>query len=197
MRALTVVALFSSALVSFAACGDSTSAPTGPACGDVICDEGLICCNASCGICTPRGGSCTGELCVPPTCERSDAEGVGDCDEVLGWVYDGGRCVPVEGCNCGGRDCYVLFEEAEHCKDQCEIPMEGESCGGFTGAECEVGQYCKFESECMGAGVCVTIPEDCIGTPADVCGCNGETYTSSCAAYTGGTDIAHTGACFL
>src|SRR5215831_15463100 len=31
---------------------------TGPACGPVQCDVGMVCCNAACGICTPPGGAC-------------------------------------------------------------------------------------------------------------------------------------------
>ncbi len=34
-----------------------------PACGDTVCGAGDYCCNASCGICAPIGGSCTQEFC--------------------------------------------------------------------------------------------------------------------------------------
>lgn len=34
-----------------------------PACGDTVCGAGDSCCNASCGICAPTGGSCTQEVC--------------------------------------------------------------------------------------------------------------------------------------
>jgi hypothetical protein len=37
--------------------------PTGEVCGKVICDKGLECCNASCGICVPPGGACTQQVC--------------------------------------------------------------------------------------------------------------------------------------
>jgi Kazal-type serine protease inhibitor domain len=37
--------------------------PTGEQCGAVVCDKGLQCCNASCGICVPPGGSCTQQVC--------------------------------------------------------------------------------------------------------------------------------------
>jgi len=32
-------------------------------CGAVVCDKGLECCNASCGVCVPPGESCTQEAC--------------------------------------------------------------------------------------------------------------------------------------
>jgi hypothetical protein len=34
--------------------------PCGPV---VVCEKGLECCNASCGICVPPGGVCTQEAC--------------------------------------------------------------------------------------------------------------------------------------
>jgi hypothetical protein len=37
-------------------------------CGAVTCPAGEVCCNASCGICTPPGGACTQQICDPPTC---------------------------------------------------------------------------------------------------------------------------------
>ena len=32
-------------------------------CGAVTCDPGLVCCNASCGICTEPGGACIQVVC--------------------------------------------------------------------------------------------------------------------------------------
>ncbi|HEX2164138.1 MAG TPA: hypothetical protein VHM02_09335 [Thermoanaerobaculia bacterium] len=34
-------------------------------CGDNVCTGGNFCCNASCGICAPRGGHCTQQVCNP------------------------------------------------------------------------------------------------------------------------------------
>ncbi len=36
---------------------------TGESCGDSTCAEGMVCCNASCGICTPPGGVCIQIAC--------------------------------------------------------------------------------------------------------------------------------------
>jgi hypothetical protein len=36
---------------------------SGATCGAVVCGDGLECCNASCGICVPPGGSCTQQAC--------------------------------------------------------------------------------------------------------------------------------------
>jgi hypothetical protein len=43
------------------ACGPPASA--GPACGARRCAAGQVCCNASCGICTPPGGACIQIFC--------------------------------------------------------------------------------------------------------------------------------------
>jgi hypothetical protein len=37
----------------------------GGVCGDKVCGRGSFCCNASCGICAPRGGVCTQQICNP------------------------------------------------------------------------------------------------------------------------------------
>ncbi|EEH44722.2 uncharacterized protein PADG_01011 [Paracoccidioides brasiliensis Pb18] len=36
-------------------------------CGTNTCNNGDVCCNESCGICTPPGGLCTQQACKPPT----------------------------------------------------------------------------------------------------------------------------------
>jgi hypothetical protein len=38
--------------------------PVGEPCGATQCESGQVCCNASCGICTPPGGVCTQQLCT-------------------------------------------------------------------------------------------------------------------------------------
>lgn len=35
----------------------------GRKCGETTCGAGMVCCNASCGICTPPGGACTQQIC--------------------------------------------------------------------------------------------------------------------------------------
>lgn len=36
---------------------------SGIPCGSNVCGEGEECCNASCGICVPKGGMCTQQYC--------------------------------------------------------------------------------------------------------------------------------------
>jgi hypothetical protein len=39
-------------------------ASKGPTCGTKICATGMVCCNASCGICTLPNGACTQQFCL-------------------------------------------------------------------------------------------------------------------------------------
>jgi hypothetical protein len=43
--------------------GEPICVPAERECGDVTCGPGLLCCNASCGICTPPGFSCIQIAC--------------------------------------------------------------------------------------------------------------------------------------
>jgi hypothetical protein len=40
--------------------------PAGPTCGPNTCAPGQYCCNASCGICAPKGAACIQIACDPP-----------------------------------------------------------------------------------------------------------------------------------
>ena len=44
-------------------CGCGCEDIPGEVCGDIVCPDGELCCNASCGICTPPGGVCTQQAC--------------------------------------------------------------------------------------------------------------------------------------
>jgi hypothetical protein len=46
--------------------GNCRPAKDGPECGATRCAAGMVCCNDSCGICTPPNGGCTKQICLPP-----------------------------------------------------------------------------------------------------------------------------------
>ncbi len=46
-----------------AQCIPLESASDGVPCGGATCEPGMVCCNASCGICTPPDGACTQQAC--------------------------------------------------------------------------------------------------------------------------------------
>jgi len=48
----------------------------GERCGSLSCALGEVCCNASCEICTPPGGSCIAVICEPSDLEPPDASSV-------------------------------------------------------------------------------------------------------------------------
>jgi hypothetical protein len=81
--------------------GSSGSGTTtdGVACGPTACPKGQICCNKSCGICTPPDGFCTQQLCET----AADAAAGGG----------GGACKQDSDCRtfsdyCTGCDCRAL-----------------------------------------------------------------------------------------
>ncbi len=70
------------------------------------------------------------------------------------------------------------------------------TCGIRGLAPCPEGEYCDFDDAACGAagvpGVCRPRPELCDASNAPVCGCDGRSYDSDCAAAAAGVDA---GAC--
>lgn len=148
----------------------SDGGPGGEACGPVTCGEGLVCCNASCGVCTPPGVECTAIACVdagPTPCV--------DC------------AAPPPGCHFEGGSC-----------ESCGTLVCDDVCGGEAGGTCEPTEYCDYEAGCGfddSTGVCQPRPEGCTEDCPGVCGCDGETYCNACGAAQAGVDVQHDGPC--
>ena len=80
-----------------------------------------------------------------------------------------------------------------HLEDDTERP-----CGGFVGMSlCYPDEYCDTGSNCdpNAPGVCRTRPRFCTTQVDPVCGCDGHTYSNTCAAAAAGVSIAHEGEC--
>ena len=103
----------------------SSSVPEGVQCGSVRCLQNEVCCNQSCGICTPRGGACTQQFCEPteaptptPASSIGGSGGVGS-SQGNGVLCGPNRCAVGELCcnqSCGictppGGACIELFCE--------------------------------------------------------------------------------------
>lgn len=84
-------------------------------CGSNMCRNGDVCCNESCGICAPPGGSCTQQVCGPtPPCVDTVL-----CIRGFHWsptqcaCVPDGSCVTDDDCRlipdfCTGCDCRAL-----------------------------------------------------------------------------------------
>lgn len=87
------------------------------------------------------------------------------------------------------------------CGCGCELPEpEGQPCGGIAGFTCAEGYFCAFpaETSCGSGdqmGACATRPDACIALYKPVCGCDGHTYSNSCAAASAGVSVSHDGEC--
>lgn len=132
-------------------------------------------------------------------CTAMDAAGTGGCDFVLGYKYDGRRCIQVSGCECSGADCGDLKTSAQDCVDDHAECIR--SCGGRGGSSlCPTGSYCRWEaSELCGSfdsgGTCTEVPGTCDDVLSTVCGCDGMTYGNACFAAQNSTSVRSTGAC--
>jgi hypothetical protein len=75
----------------------------------------------------------------------------------------------------------------------------GTVCGGPQGLSCDHGGYCEFPIATCGsnnvAGVCAAKPDVCSALVAQVCGCDGKTYSNDCVRQTAGVSKAADGVC--
>jgi hypothetical protein len=80
-------------------------------------------------------------------------------------------------------------------------PPAGQTCGGLLGKTCSAkDQYCNFPMSTMcgsgdQTGSCTAIPQVCTQIYSPVCGCDGNTYSSPCAAAAAGASVKATGTC--
>lgn len=167
-------------------------------CPGVCGCDGVEYCNA----CNARSAGTDVALdgrCAPSGCEAMDARGEGVCAVILGFAFDGTRCVGIH-CSCVGDDCSALYATSDACESayaRCIFP----TCGGFIGTVCADDGWCDYPADeycgfADGSGVCRPRPADCAGEPSGaVCGCDGTTYASACEAHRAGVDDASSGPC--
>jgi hypothetical protein len=156
----------------------------GEKCGARTCGEGLVCCNASCGICTKPDMACTQQACDDG---GGGAGGVGDPGG-SGGAGDGDGDPPTSpGPGCGGiaaRECPGLGSCVDDQTDSCDPRNGGADCGGVCEcravARCRAGQKWNASPE-----VCSCVGGD--GDPGAGSGGSGD------AGKGGGGDEAGTG----
>jgi hypothetical protein len=99
--------------------GSGGATGTGPKCGSKVCPADQVCCNASCGVCTPPGFACDAIACVPePT--PVDAGHPGCVDNVacaLGNVWSPTQCtcVPAGAACTTAADCHLVSDYCGGC----------------------------------------------------------------------------------
>jgi len=129
-----------------------------------------VCAEDATGICTNRPAACP--AVIEPVC---------GCD---GTTYDNACAANAAGVN-------VASEGA----------CAGGACGGEAGGTCAENQFCKTAlgaCEANAEGVCTAIPATCptiAPSTHPVCGCDGQTYASACAADSAGVNVASAGEC--
>lgn len=162
----SLLALAASSLFGLLACkGAETPNEAPSACGPTDCGPALGMPNHLC----PDGKTTAGPTGV---CKRS---GEGTC----GWEIT--EC-PADSATSGGGE------------------TGGAVCGSRGSAPCPDGQFCDFPagSECGATdrgGACKAKPEMCTQAYEPVCGCDGETHPSACAAAQKGVSVSKPGPC--
>jgi len=142
-------------------------------------------------------GECELSFCVP-----DDVRGVGGCEVVLGYYWDGGACQALSACECTGSDCAGLTSLEACLRDHASCGGV-RACGGLAGATCNADEWCDFPDDagpsghrCGGfdeQGVCRPRPTACTFEIDPHCACDGMTYDNECIANMAGQDTYPSG----
>lgn len=127
-------------------------------------DGSLACTSAKCaaGQCVYSKPTCSAGLCDPMV-----AVGVGGCEKLLGYAWNGKECLPLGGCSCDGPDCGKLYQDPSQCKlehEKCfnNSPCAGKVCGEIC-STCVPGGPCAGPEYCDASGVCSLAFPSCGG----------------------------------
>jgi hypothetical protein len=104
--------------------GRSCPGPITNPCAYKMCGNSCQQCSTSEGGCYPGVcnwfGACKAAIPICSIhasrgCAPSDALGVGDCNDFLGFGWDGTKCIAIVGCLCQGSDCGTLLSAQFDC----------------------------------------------------------------------------------
>jgi hypothetical protein len=143
--------------VAASGCSSQSSASadqigSGVVCGNTTCARGEVCCNASCGICTPPEGACIQIACDPPSPPAGACRSDSDCRTFADY--------------CAGCDCRAL-----------SICEKGPACSGaavqcFADACLDNEAFCDAGRCALRAPSAPCPPEKCgpqLGMPNSLC----------------------------
>jgi hypothetical protein len=168
--------------------------------GEWACNEGdgrstceVLCTGKPCGI--GSKGCSANEYCERPVGACDDANVTGVCrlkPDVCAEIFQ-----PACGCDgqtygneCSARMAGVSVAHEGEC---------GQACGGPLDVACPEGEFCKQElGACLdpaATGACAPRPQGCDAIFDPVCGCDGESYSSECSAWSSGVSAATYGTC--
>ncbi|MDP9409024.1 MAG: hypothetical protein M3P70_00720 [Actinomycetota bacterium] len=148
-----------------------------PMCGEAVCGAEEYCCNESCSICAPIGGSCTEQFCgdqcqSDADCPHRDGDAcTGAACEEGTCVYFTVDCVPGFVC-CGNGECVDVSSDPANCGacgTVCDSGVCSDGTCSPTGEGCDEG-----EVDCDGTCVATCCDNNNCGGCGIVCG-DGET----------------------
>jgi hypothetical protein len=165
---------------------DGSSFPADDGCNQCSCHDGAV--------------ACTERACVPPSCSYD------------GLLLPNGASAPAsDGCNsCScvdGRLQCTLIDCGNQCRSNADCG-DAQYCAFTVGNCASVGQAASGSADAeteeppapsgqlpFAPGECQDRPTLCAEEPRQVCGCDGQTYRSPCAAASLGLNLQSTGAC--
>lgn len=120
------------------------------------------------------------------------ANNIADPIGILGFLFGGpGAPPPAPFPNCGSDPTADALD--------CQGPLAAcpEDVTGCTlNSDCATGEFCRTATgDCGGVGDCQVIPFVCTLQFDPVCGCDGNTYSNECIAWSAGTSVDFEGEC--
>lgn len=165
-------------------------------------------CQENGGLVGSRCGGEEGLQCKQGLFCKADEEGSCWENNKAGTCIRKAKCPPIPDpvCGCDGRSYYNSCAAdnarvAIASKGECPEPDKAQRCDGpYSPNRCAPGQYCEYaQGDTCGRGrapaQCVLATQKCPGLNEPVCGCDGQTYSSSCVAHRRGVSVLKDGPC--